>query len=421
MRPARTRARVYAQFLVVMVALGGLGLAASAYILIEQRAPVPFRSAYEVKARFAAANGLTGGLGQPVNVAGVKVGQVSDVRLEDGVALVSMRIDSDQLPHVYANARATLEPITPLQDMQIALNPGSPPAPALAPGATIATARTTTPVPLSQLLDSLDADTRDYLGSLIASLDQGTRGRGADLRRMLLALGPATAQVRRITTALAERRRALTHLVHNLAVVLRAASRDRQLGTVVVTGERTLRALAQERPALRRGLAQLAPTLRLTRVTLADLGPFAAQLRTTLPALTPAVRSLPGTFRRLRPFARTATRALRERVRPLVRAANPVLARLDRIVPRLNSATPHLSRSFEVLEYLANELAYNPPGNDEGFLFWLAWFFHNFNSVVSSGDAHGGIGRAFPLVTCEGLQDMETLQSALGVLGLCPK
>jgi hypothetical protein len=41
--------------------------------------------------------------------------------------------------------------------------------------------------------------------------------------------------------------------------------------------------------------------------------------------------------------------------------------------------------------------------------------------MLSLGDAHGGIGRAAPLVDCAGLQDAKHLQDAFGLVGLCPK
>jgi hypothetical protein len=88
----------------------------------------------------------------------------------------------------------------------------------------------------------------------------------------------------------------------------------------------------------------------------------------------------------------------------------------------LSGETPRLTQSFQIVTYAANELAYNPgQKKNQGFLFWLAWAFHNFNSVISLGDAHGGIGRAQVLLNCYGVQGMTTIQRALGVLGLCPK
>jgi phospholipid/cholesterol/gamma-HCH transport system substrate-binding protein len=234
-------------------------------------------------------------------------------------------------------------------------------------------------------------------------------------------MGPTAADVGAISRALAARRQSLARLVHNLAVVTQAASEDHRLTAVVVAGEETLHALASQDVPLRASLAQLPSTLAVTRSTLTDLQPFAQQLGPTLSALAPAVGRLPATLRSLEPFAAQATTALRDEIRPLIGDAQPLVHALAPVVSKLYSATPYLSLSFQVLEYLVNELAYNPPGNDEGFLFWLSWFVHNFNSVVSSGDANGGIGRAAPLATCYGLQSIPALRPLFGALKVCPQ
>ena len=65
----------------------------------------------------------------------------------------------------------------------------------------------------------------------------------------------------------------------------------------------------------------------------------------------------------------------------------------------LNRATPRLVRVGKILNYLANELGYNPPGAEEGYLFWLPWFAHNAQSTVSIDDAHGPVVRGLALFT----------------------
>jgi virulence factor Mce-like protein len=415
--------QTYVRFLLVFALIGVLGVASSIYTLLHQRATLPFTSGfYSLSARFTAANGLVSGLGQPVNVVGVKVGEVTGTALRDGQAVVTMQIERSRLPRVYANATATLRPITPLMDMEIELDPGTQTAPVLRPGATIDVASTTTPVPLSDLLASLDGDTRAFLGSLITSLGQGTAGQGTDIRRALAALGPTAADTRAITTVLAARRAALARLVHNLAVVVHAASQNGRLGEAVSAGETTLHAIATQDAPLRSALAQLPGTLSAARSTLVDLTPFAGALGPTLTALTPAVNRLPGTLRSLVPFARAGTAALTQDIEPFITAALPLVRALSPAVTALRSETPSLSGSFQSLEYLVNELAFNPNvGDNQGFMFWLAWMVHNFNSIVSSGDANGGIGRAAPLATCYGLQGITVLQGILGVAGLCPQ
>jgi phospholipid/cholesterol/gamma-HCH transport system substrate-binding protein len=418
-----TAARTYTRFLLVFALIGGVGIAASLYTLVHQRLVLPFANTYTVSAQFTAANGIVSGLGQPVNVVGVNVGQVTGVTLQNGQAVVAMQINRSQVPRLYANASAVLAPITPLEDMQINLNPGTPAAGALPSNAIIRIGQTTSPVPLSDLLSTLDGDTRDFLTSLISSIGQGTSGRGTDLRRILDTLGPTTGDVAQISRALATRRTQLAGLVHNLAIITRASSQDRQLAAVVAAGDQTLHAVAVQQAPLRQAIAQLPATLAVTRSTLVDLEPFARQLAPTLHALTPAVKRLPATLAELRPFAAQATVALKDQIRPFVTSAQPLVRDLLPAVTSLYSSTPGLSQSFQVLEYLVNEFAYNPDptGNDRGGLFWLDWFVHNWDTITGFGDANGGIGRATILANCYGLQGITALQSLLGVAGLCPK
>ena len=54
-----------------------------------------------------------------------------------------------------------------------------------------------------------------------------------------------------------------------------------------------------------------------------------------------------------------------------------------------------------MLNEFFNELAYNPGPSKGGFLFFLDWGNHNLNSVVSSADAHGTIGRSLVYFNCE--------------------
>jgi phospholipid/cholesterol/gamma-HCH transport system substrate-binding protein len=79
---------------------------------------------------------------------------------------------------------------------------------------------------------------------------------------------------------------------------------------------------------------------------------------------------------------------------------------------------------LKVLRYAANELAYNPPGNDEGMLFWLDWVAHDWNNIFTTGDAHGRIGRAELYVPCPQLATLgplgRLLAGATGTINVCP-
>jgi phospholipid/cholesterol/gamma-HCH transport system substrate-binding protein len=396
-----TKGRQSATFLLRLALLAAVGIAAASYLFVMQRGPVPLRDTYKIKAQFTAASGVIGGLGQPVNVAGVKVGSVTNADLDPaGNALVTMEIERDELRAVHADAHATLEPITPLKDMQIELSPGSAGKPILRSAAVIPESATVPPTELAALLSSLDGDTRAYVQSLMRMLEVGTKGRAVNMRLLFGALGPTTRQARELADAITDRRRRMARLVTNVARVTRAAADDRQLASVVKTGNATLDAVAGQDAALRRSLEELPPTLQVTRSSLANAARFSSRLRPALRALSPAVSALPRTLHEATPFANDAERALRTQIRPLAREAQPVARDLGPAIRGLAAMSQPLTTVVRTTNYVLNELAYNPPGSDEGNLFWLAFFFHNFGSVFSLGDAHGPLGAAMALMNC---------------------
>ena len=81
----------------------------------------------------------------------------------------------------------------------------------------------------------------------------------------------------------------------------------------------------------------------------------------------------------------------------------PVAGDLRPALSNLNAVTPHLSKAFTVLNYVVNELGYNPPGPEEGYLFWTAWFFHNADSILSIEDAQGVAWRGGLITSCSTL------------------
>jgi phospholipid/cholesterol/gamma-HCH transport system substrate-binding protein len=412
-RAVRTYGRYVAAiaFLIVLAAISGT------YILINQRLSIPFNDRYTVYADVTSSSGLAPGLGQAVNVAGVRVGQISGSRLIGGRARIAMEIDPKQLPHVYANARAELVADTPLKDLVIELGPGRPPAKPIDDGGVIGIANTSPPVDSDELTNALDADTRAYFDTFVHGFASGTKGRGHDLHQLLRALSPTARQTREITSALAARRQALKRLVTNLTILTKAAAtKDAEIGEVVETANATLESVAGQEAALDSSLAKLPGTLSGVRSSLDDARVFADELQPTLQRLLPAVRKLPGALQDVGPLLRTAEPVLRTRLRPLVRQVQPLARDLAPTAQRLVQQTPDLSRAFQVLTYTVNELAFNPEGSDEGYLYWLAWFAHNAASVGSAQDAQGPVTRGLALFSCDGLTSQSELSQLLPLL-----
>jgi phospholipid/cholesterol/gamma-HCH transport system substrate-binding protein len=408
----------------LLVVLAGISVG---YILSQQNLSFPWQDRYRIKAEFSRAAGLERGLGQPVNVAGVRVGTILDTVLEDGRAVAEMEIDPAKLPAVFRDARATLVPTTALKDLRIDIAPGTRETGRLPDGGRIPVARTSDPIDADDLLSVLDADTRDFFRVLVVEGARGTEGRGNDLRRLLKATRPTAEQLRGVSRTLAERHREVRRLVSNLARISAAIGRrDTELADLVGGAEATVGALAAEQAAIEEALVELPGTLAAVRGTLERTGPFARTAAGALDALQPAVDRLPATLDAAAPLAREAAPILRTQVRPFLRDGQPLLRELQAVVPALQEATPYLSSVVRMLTHLSNLVAHNPEGDDEGFLFWGAWAIHNTNSILSTSDANGPAVRGLAVLDCDSVLaqpgPIGTLTGLLGgTLPACPQ
>lgn len=371
------------------------------YILVKQRLPLPWKDTYAINARFISAQAVTPGQGQQVAVSGVPVGEITHVSLDNGVAVVRMTIERKKLAAVHTDAHALLRPKTPLQDMQVQLDPGSPNAPKLRDNGTLPERATTPQVQVDKVLGLLDGDTRAYVATTIDAIGSGLRHRGKDIRKLLRSFGPTLADAQSVTAAVNARRRDLRHLVGALRRISeRLGPKQREIAALVSAAEQTFSAIGGEDAAVAGALDGLPSTLRVTRQSLEAARPLARELPGAVDRLLPVVGDLGPALRDLRPLLRAGApdlASVRDFVsvaRPLARDATPALA-------SLTQQTPDLRGVFGVVEELANELAYNPAGPEEGYLFWLAWFAHDVASVLRTGDANGAVWHGMIAASCD--------------------
>lgn len=412
--------------LLAIVALVLLAIPISAYILDHQRLRWPWEDVITLEAEFRNAQAVAPGQGQNVTVAGVEVGQIVKVETEDGLAVVTVELDPDEVGPVYRNATMYLRPKTGLNDMTIQLDPGRPArgleeGGRLEDGDRIGIAQTTTNVNSDEVLAHLDADTRRYLAVFANAGGQGLKGRGPDLRAMLEATQPTLEQSARVNRAIADRREQLRRLVHNLRVLSSAAAeKDGELASLVAASSDVLETVGAREVELAEGVERLPTALSATRRALHEGRALAEELRPAAQELRPLVRELTPAMTEVRPLLRDAEPILREDLRPLVRETTPLLADLRPSVRDLEPSTVDLVRSGKVLNYVANELGYNPPGPEEGYLFWASWFIHNANSILTTEDAHGATWRGLVMVGCSSIGQLTSLNPALAPLAAAP-
>jgi phospholipid/cholesterol/gamma-HCH transport system substrate-binding protein len=394
-----TAVRKHAKAFLAIVGLVAIASAISVYILNEQRLRFPWEAApLRLKAELETAQAVTAGQGQTVRVSGVRIGDIGDVELEGGKAVVEMVIDPQYKGMVRTDAHALLRPRTGLKDMFIDLEPGSDKAPAAQEGYTIPISATAPDVNPDEILAELDADTRDYLKLLIGDAGRGLDGRGLDLRELLRRFEPTHRDLARVNSAVATRRENLRHLITSLNTLnAELAKRGDDLAGLVDSSEAVMREFASEGANVSAAVGELPGALRQTTDTMTRLERYAKLLGPTAEHLRPAARALAPANDAVRPLADEVTPLLRDDIRPFVREARPVVRDLRPAARNLSDATPALTRSFAAVNHFLNLAAYNPNGREdpgdkdrqEGYLFWAAWVQHMATQLFSMSDAHG--------------------------------
>jgi phospholipid/cholesterol/gamma-HCH transport system substrate-binding protein len=431
-----------------ILALAAIAIGTGAYILDQQRFRMPFidEKPFELKAELAGAQGVMPGQGQTIRVAGMRVGDLGEVSLDNGKAYVKLELDREHEELVRADATALLRPRTGLKDMFLELDPGSKSKPPLEEGDALPVVNTSPDVNADEVLSALDDDTRDYLRLLLTGAGGGLERRGGDLREVFRRLGPLHRHLAELNGKLKERRRELARLVHNSGETFEElAKKDQELSRLIVASEKTFGALAAEDRNISLAVSRLPTTLAQAEKTLGRVNELGQVMGPAFEALRPAARQLKPTNDAIRPFALEATPIIRDRIRPFVRAARPYIANLRPAAENLHRASPDLRASFFELNRFFNILSHNPKGResiegkslteararDEGYLFWLAWTVHNTVSIMSTGDAMGNFRRFNLSATCSTLrgivQGEPAAEIVLGVAallkdpGFCPE
>jgi phospholipid/cholesterol/gamma-HCH transport system substrate-binding protein len=363
--------------------------------------PVLGRDYYTLKAEMQTAQAVTPGQGQAVTVAGAKIGEVNSVDLHNGLAQVTMRL-TPKYARIYRNATMLLRPKTQLQDITVEVDPGTPSAGKLPSGSTLPLSQTAPNINFDEFLSALDAETRAYLQELLAGAGEGLKNNGKALSATLKRFDPLAKYTQQIASQLEVRHANIARSIHNFRLLMEAlGGKDKQLAQLVDASNAVFATFAKEDRNLQSTLHLLPGALTKTRSGLGKLATAAHVLGPTLHKLQPFASSLGPANEATRKLARATTPIIKNEVRPFAREILPTINRVAPATKGLSEAFPKLATSFSVLNEFFNELANNPGAKQPGFLFFLDWGNHNLNSVVSSADAHGVLGRSLVYFNCK--------------------
>jgi virulence factor Mce-like protein len=421
-RPAGVRRRnaIAAAIAVVLLALAVYG----AFVK-----HLPFGSQFTVRAVFSSANGLK--IGSPVRIGGLPVGTVAGIGPgPDNTSTVTLALDNRA--GVHDNTTLAIEPRLLFEgNFYVRLDPGSPDAPLLRSGETIPLAHTTVPVQIDQLLDVLDAPTRESLkqtfGGLAAGLGAPARASTAEpagyaalrsaARQLSAALIPSaqTADALEGTSpgdlgrAISSSSETATQLAENPAALSDLVSASDQVLAALASGQG---ALAHDISALDH-LTKVAPaTLSALDGAFPALSSFALKLSPSLIAAPATLKEVNGLFEQLRALAAPGELPrLVDGLGALTSTAPAFERRLRAMFPLLSDVTACTSRN--VVPTL--DMVLQDGANTTGYPAWKD-LLHLTAALSGASASFDGNGVALRIGVAEGDQSASGLIPGFGQL-----
>lgn len=395
---------------IAIAVLSLLAIAMTLWIFTQQKAALPSWTPFvgedfaPLTAEFTSAQAVTPGQGQAVVIAGVRVGKISSVDVEDGHAVVGLDIDPDYLELIHPDATLLLRPKTNLNDMVVEIDPGKAPGHVDA-GHNFPLAQTEPNVNFEAFLSTFDEDTRRYIQLLVAGGAQGLGSRPQQLSGALRRFGPFVHTVADLNQAVAARRRALANVIHDFGLLTtELARRDTQLERFVTSSKDVLGNFANQQAAIQETLVEFPATLAALQGGLASSTRFSEAARLALLKLIPQAQALgPALDAQERLFSQTLA-PVRDQIRPFTRQIRPVLTHAKQGSADFETSVQGFGNSLGSLNTLLNLFAFKPKDSRESYLFYLPWLNHNINASFNLADAGGPIQRTLALLSCNGIQ-----------------
>jgi len=395
---------------IAILVLALLGIVMTLWIFTQQKASLPSWAPFvgeefaHISGDFTTAQAVTPGQGQAVDVAGIQIGKVTSVNLEDGHAVVGMDIEPKYLALIHPDASLLLRPKTNLNDMVVEVDPGKGKG-HIESGYNFPLSRTEPNVNFDAFLAILDSDTRQYIQLLVAGGAQGIGGRGRQLSGALRRLQPFSHYIADLNRAVALRRVAIARSIHDFGLLTTELGRhDSELERFVTSSRAALGNFANQQQSIQQTLTEFPATLAAAKAGLASADRFST---VTLPAfvgLIPQAQALGPAFKANERFFRETKVPIRDQIRPFTRQIRPVLTHTKEGSADFSKTVRSFGNALGAFNSFLNELAYKPKGSKQSYLFYLPWLNHDTNATFNLADPAGPIGRGLIMISCNGTE-----------------
>lgn len=391
---------------IAIVGLAVIGVVMMLGIFIQQKAALPSwlplvgEEFEHITAEFSTAQAVTPGQGQSVDIAGIEIGKVGSVDLEDGRAVVGMQIQPKYMKLIHPNASMLLRPKTGLNDMIVQVEPGSG-SRHVEDGHNFPLAQTEPNTNLDAFLATLDKDTQQYIQLLVAGGAQGIGGRGKQLGNAFRRFEPFVHYVAKLNKAVAQRHDALARVIHDFGLLTTELGRhDNEIRRFVSSSDAALGNFANVQDSIQEALREFPATLRAANSGLAASQRFSDVSYPALTKLIPQAQALTPAFKATKKLFRETTAPIRDQIRPFTREVRPLLTHSAEASPAFAKSVRNFGKAVGGFNSFLNELAYKPQGSRQSFLFYLPWLNHDYNSTFSLQNGGGPIQRNVLMLTC---------------------
>jgi phospholipid/cholesterol/gamma-HCH transport system substrate-binding protein len=404
---------------IAIVVLAIAGIVMMLGIFVNQKASLPSwlplvgEEFEHISAEFSTAQAVTPGQGQAVDIAGIQIGKVTSVDLENGHAVVGMDIEPKYMTLIHPDASFLLRPKTGLNDMVVEVEPGSGKG-KIEDGAKFTLSQTEPNTNLDAFLATLDGDTRQYIQLLLAGGAQGIGGRGRQLSGALRRFEPFVHYTAKLNKAVAARRVALSRVIHDFGLLTtELGHHDAEIKRFVTASKDSLGNFANQQESLEAAFEEFPATLTAARAGLASSNRFSQVSYPALIKLIPQAQALTPAFQSTEKLFRETTAPIRDQIRPFTRETRPILTHTAEAAKPFEKTVRNFGNSLGGFNSFLNELSYKPKGSQQSYLFYLPWLNHDFNAAFALQDAHGPALRGLVGITCTGAdigyQYVETL------------
>jgi phospholipid/cholesterol/gamma-HCH transport system substrate-binding protein len=355
-----------------------------------------------ITAEFSTAQAVTPGQGQSVDIAGIQIGKVTSVDLENGHAVVGMDIEPKYMELIHPNASLLLRPKTNLNDMIVEIEPGTGKH-HIEDGAHFNLTQTEPNTNLDAFLATLDADTRQYIQLLVAGGAQGLGGRGKQASNAIRRFQPFVHYTAKLNKAVAARHVALAHVIHNFGQLTDELARhDTEVKRFVTSSKDALGNFANQQASVQRAFEEFPSSLQAAKAGLASSNRFSQVARPALIKLIPQAQALGPAFDATEKLFSQTTVPIRDQIRPFTRTIRPVLTHGTEAAEPFEKTVRSFGNSLGGFNSFLNQLAYQPKGSKESYLFYLPWLNHDFNTIFNLQDAGGPVLRSLVEISCTG-------------------